>query len=118
MQEYWGIDSPVKPAVASGFAGGIGSQGSVCGAMVGGVMAIGLKYGTSESSVQKRAEASHMVAEFFNRFKEELGNVYCRDLVGFDLSTAEGREKAWASNVFREKCPGFVKCAVRILMDL
>jgi C_GCAxxG_C_C family probable redox protein len=117
MQEHWRVSAPVEPTIASGFAGGIGRQGSVCGAVIGGVMAIGLKYGTNEASVQKRENVSHQTSEFLNQFKKQCGSVYCRDLIGFDLSTPEGREKAWAANVFQEKCRHFVECAVRILMD-
>jgi len=118
MQEYWGISLLVEPKIASGFGGGIGRQGFLCGALTGGVMAIGLKYGTNEPNMQKREKALHLSSELFSKFKEEWGSVCCRDLIRFDLSTPEGREKAWAANVFQEKCLRFVESAVRILIDL
>ena len=43
-QEF-GIEDKVDPAIANLFAGGIGSTGSVCGAVVGAVMGIGLVKG-------------------------------------------------------------------------
>ncbi|UCC33999.1 MAG: C-GCAxxG-C-C family protein, partial [Candidatus Bathyarchaeota archaeon] len=46
MQEFWNIGNPVEPKVASAFGGGVGRRGSLCGALTGGVIAIGLKYGT------------------------------------------------------------------------
>jgi len=47
MAEYMGINSDLIPKIATGFGGGIAGTGSVCGALIGGVMAIGIKYGRS-----------------------------------------------------------------------
>jgi C_GCAxxG_C_C family probable redox protein len=118
MQEYWRINPPSEPRIASGFGGGIGRHGSLCGALTGGVMTIGLKQGTNEPGTEKREKVYYKTSKFFNQFREQCGSVYCRDLIGFDLSTLEGREKARVANVFQEKCLHFVENAVRILMDL
>jgi C_GCAxxG_C_C family probable redox protein len=49
VQELSGLDiSPVSESV-SGFIGGIGFNGSLCGAVVGAVVALGLKYGIDPS---------------------------------------------------------------------
>ena len=42
VSQEFGIESEIIPKIASCFAGGIGNSGSVCGAVTGAVMAIGL----------------------------------------------------------------------------
>ena len=45
-----GIQQEGIPGIATAFRGGIGGTGSVCGALVGAVMAICLKHGRRDSS--------------------------------------------------------------------
>jgi len=55
--------------LASGFAGGIGKSGYVCGALTGGVMALGLAFGRSEAgaSCPKITPATRELLEWFNQ---------------------------------------------------
>ena len=55
---------------------------------------------------------------FYNRFQKEFGSVFCRDLVGYDLTDPNERKKARDSKVFLNKCVHFVEKAVDILIDL
>jgi len=48
MFEHWNDENELIPRIATGFGGGIGRCGSVCGALTGGVMALGIEYGTNE----------------------------------------------------------------------
>jgi len=65
-QEY-GIESDAIPRIASCFAGGIGNSGSVCGAVTGAVMAIGVisDQGDSMDDYMKKMA---LVQEFRQRF--------------------------------------------------
>jgi len=90
----------------------------VCGALTGGVLAIGTKYGTNEPSIKKRVKAYETANQLYKRFEKRNGSVLCRELVGYDLSDPEQLEKAREANVFEEKCPVFVKRAVEILLAL
>jgi C_GCAxxG_C_C family probable redox protein len=57
--------------------------GEVCGAVTGGVLAIGLLYG------QDHPDAVRLqTAEFVRGFAERKGAVRCIDLIGFDVSSA------------------------------
>jgi C_GCAxxG_C_C family probable redox protein len=118
MFEHWNSRNELVPKIATGFGGGIGRCGSVCGALTGGVMAISVKYGTSEPSVNKRLKAYETVQKFYERFEAQNGSVLCKELIGFDLSVPEQRDKAVETNVVEEKCTVFVKKAVEILLDL
>ena len=84
------IGNPAIPQLASGFAGGIGNSGAVCGAVVGGVMAIGLKLGRADT-MEGMLQNLGVAREFRRRFEAEMGNIGCRELTGLDL-TAEGAD--------------------------
>jgi len=118
MFEYWNGRNDLVPKVATAFGAGIGRCGSVCGALTGGVLAIGTKYGTNEPSMEKRLKAYEIANQFYKRFEQQNGSVLCRELVGYDLSDPEQLEKAREANVFDEKCCAFVKRAVEILLAL
>ena len=118
MQDFWVIEKPFEPKVASAFGGGIGRCGSLCGALTGGVIAVGLKYGSNNPVVEEREKAYSLASEFYNRFKMDLGSVLCRDLIGYDLANPEDLEKVRSSNVSMGKCIRFVEKAVEILIDL
>jgi len=117
LAESIGVGSDLIPKVATPFGGGIGRRGSVCGALTGGVMAIGLKLGRSDVRDTKRREESYEKAlELFKRFEKEFGGALCYDLIKLDLTTPEGREKIKAVRL--EKCINFVRAAARNVAQL
>jgi len=118
MSEHWKDKNELVPKIATAFGGGIGRCGSVCGALTGGVLAIGMKYGTNEPSVEKRLQAYELTKKFYSRFELQNGSVLCRELVGFDLSIPGELEKAKEMKILEKKCEGFVRSAVEILADL
>jgi C_GCAxxG_C_C family probable redox protein len=118
ISEYWNIRNDLIPKIASGFGGGIGRCGSVCGALTGGVMAIGIRYGTNESSLEKRLRSYELAQSLCRRFNQRHGSMLCRELISFDLSNAKERERARKAGVFEEKCPEFIRTAVELLFDL
>lgn len=77
------LDHPMPDEMvrlASGFPVGIGLAGCVCGAVTGGVMALGIKYGRSAPA----AETPGMFAaskELHDRFKSRRKCVCCRALI-------------------------------------
>jgi C_GCAxxG_C_C family probable redox protein len=118
MQEFWNVEDPLEPRVASAFGGGIGGRGSLCGALTGGIIAIGLNFGSNTPSPKEREEAYLLALKSYNRFKKECGSTLCRDLIGYDLTDPRELENAGNSEVFLDKCVHFVKKAVKILTDL
>jgi hypothetical protein len=59
-----------------------------------------------------------LALKFYDSFQKELGSVFCRDLIGYDLTDPKELKKAWDSKVFLNKCVHFVEKAVDILIDL
>jgi C_GCAxxG_C_C family probable redox protein len=118
MFEHWNGKDEVIPRIATGFGGGIGRCGSVCGALAGGVMALGIKYGTNEPSLEKRLKAYELVQKFYKQFEKQHRSVLCRELIGYDLSVPEELEEARRARIFEEKCANFVRKAVETLIEL
>jgi C_GCAxxG_C_C family probable redox protein len=119
MQEYYGIPrNKLIPKIATAFGGGIGRRGSLCGALTGAIMAIGLKYGTEKTVLIEKEKAYQIALEFYDRFAKECGSPFCRELIGYDLTDPEELKKLRKSNVRDEKCSHFVRKAVEILINL
>jgi C_GCAxxG_C_C family probable redox protein len=119
MQEYYGIRSNrLIPRIATAFGGGIGRRGSLCGALTGAIMAIGLKHGTDGTALVEKEKAYEIALKFYDRFVKEYGSPFCRELIGYDLTNPEELERLRKSNVREEKCSHFVENAVEMLIDL
>ena len=77
----WNID---VFRAASGFAGGVGGSGELCGALSGGLLAIGFVYGRDTLEPIETSEAFNnsmeRCAQLCDRFKEEFGGINCRDV--------------------------------------
>ena len=82
-------------ALATGFSGGIGKAGCTCGALSGGVMALGIFFGRTR--LEESTEVCHRsCCELHDYFKEETGKntVCCRVLTrGLNLSKGEHKSK-------------------------
>ena len=91
MARARGMDCDTLPKAATAFCGGMSRTCGPCGALTGGVMAIGLALGRSEprEDVQPAyGAAQRLIAEF----EAQFGSRDCRELLGgCDLGTPEGR---------------------------
>ena len=113
-----GIDEKLALRLATNFGGGA-RKGEMCGAVSGALMVLGLLYGHSESDdAETKATAYAMAEEYMNRFIEKNGSVGCRELLGYDLSKPDEREKIMEKNLFRTLCPEIIRSAVSILDEL
>jgi len=117
MSDFLGIKTDMIPKIATPFGGGMGRRGSVCGAVSGAIMAIGLNYGRMQPD-EDREKAYGLALKFYERFEKEFGSVLCYDLIECDLRTPEGKKKAKDLRVHEEKCSKFVARAVDILAGL
>lgn len=106
------------PKIATGFGGGIGRCGSVCGALTGSIMAVGIKYGTNEVGVEKRANAYAKARALYKLFEEQHGTVFCRDLIKYDLSNSEQAAKARQEGAFERVCTKLVRAAVESYLEI
>jgi len=111
------IENEIIPRIASCFGGGIGNTGAVCGAVVGAVMAIGLKRGRADTMEEGLRELA-VPREFRRRFEAEMGTISCRELTGVDLTTEEGLQQFMNSDTPQTVCFPAVGAAYRLVVDL
>jgi C_GCAxxG_C_C family probable redox protein len=122
FSEDFGLDTSTALKVAAGFGSGMGRMGDVCGALTGGFMVLGLKYGKLNADGSKNVAATEIiyakVAELTRRFRERNESMDCRDLTGLDLSKEDARTYAREHNIFSSRCSHFVQDVVEILEEL
>ena len=111
-----GLDEQTAFRVACGFGGGCARLGLTCGAVTGAYMAIGLKYGKIRADDNEAKDKTYaLVQEFSERFVTRNKSLNCTELLGCDLGTAEGREKAKEQNLATTICEKLIRDAVGIL---
>ena len=113
------IDAALRTAIP--LSGGIAGTRNHCGALVGGVMAIGLamvKGNPREAVVEERKASMATAKQFYRWFQKEIGQVSCYDIrdagLGrcFDTSDPEEAKKFEAAGGY-ELCSGVVGKAAR-----
>lgn len=115
-----GLDPDVALRLACGFGGGIARRQEVCGAVSGGVIALGVKYGRGEGQDKAlTAETYARVSDLLSTFEGVHGTHICRDLLGgIDLSTPEGQRQFVGSDLPVRVCQPCVRTVVATLERL
>jgi C_GCAxxG_C_C family probable redox protein len=114
LQESLGVGSQDSFKAATALAGGIARMGSTCGALVGGLMGIGLAFGRDalEDSTTSPgyARAMELGGELCRRFEKEFGSTRCWDIQkslfgrSFDLRDPQERVEFREAGGY-DKCP-------------
>ncbi len=91
VAEGVGIESELIPRIATGFCGGVARTCGMCGAVAGGVMAIGLALGR-DGPEDEKDECYARVQRFVTSFERECGSSNCRELTGCDLGVEAERD--------------------------
>jgi C_GCAxxG_C_C family probable redox protein len=116
VAEQKDIHNELIPRLATGFCSGIGRTGGMCGAVSGGIMAIGLSLGRTspDESVDPCYQA---VQTFLEEFKSKFGSTSCLDLTGVHLGTPEG-QAAFHERGKMAECTNFVEEAARLAVQI
>ena len=113
LVEALGIECSCIPRIATGFGGGIARHGETCGALVGAIMALGLKHGREDPNDSAAKTNTYVKVDMLcHAFKDEFGSLICRGLIDCDFRTAEGNERFKRENLINE-CAKFVSFASR-----
>lgn len=114
-----GLKEETAARIATPFGGGMARMGGTCGAVTGAFMALGLAHGNRRPADRETKEKTYAIAlEFVRRFMERNGSITCRDLLGCDIGTHEGHERAKQQGLFDSVCAKLVKDAVEMLEDM
>ncbi len=117
FKEHVGDQGSLLPRIATGFGGGIGRKGSLCGAFTGSVMVLGMKFGRTEAEDKDRKEKVYGLGyRFWDRFAKEIGSCYCYDLIECHLDNPE-EQKRWLASGGLEKCSSIVEKAAGLLAE-
>ena len=114
-----GLDRNAALKVSAGFGGGMGRMGHTCGAVTGAYMVIGLKYGAVSGQDREAKERTYRaIREFAEKFKVLNGSLVCKDLLGCDISTADGFDKMKSLGLHQKVCTKLVRDACEILDEM
>jgi C_GCAxxG_C_C family probable redox protein len=107
VEEFAGVQPFNIPKVTTGLGGGVGgTKSEVCGALTGGVVALGYFFGREIPGSDKQ-RIFHLVTEFRNRFLDAFGSTTCGQILeGF------GTQENMA------KCKKLTATAAGILYDI
>ncbi|MBU4293532.1 MAG: C-GCAxxG-C-C family protein [Actinobacteria bacterium] len=109
LADEMGIECLCIPKISTGFGAGLGRHGEICGAITGAVMALGLKYGRSDTKDPEAKEKSYSIVDgFIKTFESKFKNVRCIDLTGCNMLTPEGLQKVKDDNVHKNVCTDLV----------
>lgn len=108
-----GFDS-THMRIASVLGGGIAGCGETCGAVSGGVICLGLQFGSegneaAEEFRSKREHARSLVKVFVRDFEEAWGKVDCRTLRAMDTGEIPQQGNARPANPTGDLCSEYVK---------
>jgi C_GCAxxG_C_C family probable redox protein len=116
VAESKNIQSELIPKIATGFCGGISRTCGMCGAVSGAIMAINLFYGRGVPD--ESVETSYItVRKLIDLFESKFGSTNCKQLIGCDLGTEEGRN-TFRSNNLIENCRNYTEEATRMAMSI
>ncbi len=116
--EDLGLDKDTCLKISTAFGGGMARRQKVCGAVTGGLMALGMKHGKGlEDADEKKTRTYEISEDFMKAFKERNGSIDCRDILGADMRTEKGMEIIQKGNLFKVRCEKCVKDAVELVME-
>jgi C_GCAxxG_C_C family probable redox protein len=115
-----GLDRETALKVATGLGAGMGCRGEVCGALTGGILVLGLKYGRGGQQDRSATENTYQkTLELMTRFEQRHGSCFCRVLLdGCDLRTTEGRQHFKDHDLLHKTCVGCVQSVVEGLAEI
>ena len=92
-------------------------EGETCGAVVGAIMAIGLKYGQGDTvDPDKKNAMLAKSAAFRAEFAEKYGSCLCKEVLGYKIP--EEMEQIMAENKFGNVCCHLVTDACQICAEI
>ncbi len=114
------VDRNTALKAACGFGAGMARKEEVCGAVTGGIMVIGAKYGRGENDDRTATEGTYSkTRELMDRFSEKHGTFICRKLLnGCDLSAEEGQKYFKENDLLNKTCRVCVESVVEILESI
>ena len=115
-----GLNADAALKVATGLGGGLGGRGEVCGAVSGGILVLGLKFGRGAQQEKAVAQRAYQkTGELMAAFERVHACCTCRTLLcGCDLRTPEGMQRFREEGLHQKVCVGCVRTVGEILTGM
>lgn len=85
----------------------------MCGALLGGILAIGRFVGRKEPQDEaKKARCYALGQKLIEAFSDEMGTTSCKDIIGFVLGSEGGAQKYAQGNFKEGKCKMAIEAAI------
>lgn len=106
--------------LACGLGAGMGRKGEICGAVSGGVLALGARYGRGETDDASATETTYKKTnELLSIFAAKHGSVSCKTLLGgCDLTIPIGQQWFKDKELKKEVCTRCVESVAEIVEGL
>jgi len=119
LKGAYGIADPEGSAAAMALNGGVAYGGSICGAITGAAMAVGM---LAQARIQdhksaKRA-ARRVIMGYMDEFQRVYRSVNCVDLIGLNIRDEDQHRQFIESGVWRTVCMAQIEFAIRKLAPL
>lgn len=111
------MDKDKALKMVCGLGAGMGRKGEVCGAVSGGIIVIGARYGRGENDDRTVTDATYAkTRELMDQFAKRHGSFICRKLLnGCELTTEEGQKQFKKNDLLNKTCKLCVQSVVEIL---
>lgn len=118
FSEEFGLSREMALKIACPFGGGLGGYGRTCGALTGGMLVVGLKYGSSSATdTAAKLKSREKTRALIEAFERTHTTSICNELVGFDRSRMSGAELQNKRQHFYMTCPKFLETVVTFLEE-
>ncbi|MHA2232091.1 MAG: C-GCAxxG-C-C family protein [Candidatus Hodarchaeales archaeon] len=121
ISDLLAINSDLIPLIATGFAAGIGRHGAICGAISGGIIGLGLRFGRSQPAPTNNEDTKRPYwysTELLARFKETYPTILCNELTGCDLSDPADVERYYSENKWGTTCRELITTVAGLTYDI
>lgn len=101
------------------FGGGLDGHGETCGIVIGGLAAIGLRFGRSKPGQEADIRMRKCSRLFVRRFRDEVadGKILCRDITGVDWRDPV-QVKSFREGGGRDACQALIGKTAKILGEM
>jgi C_GCAxxG_C_C family probable redox protein len=110
------LDQNHAKAVATGVGGGLADNQGPCGTVCGGIMVLGLRYGSREHTDRAPIEATKpLVRQFQEEFRKAWGSTKCADILAQCPLPPDEKAKFEAGHKHKEPCYRALETTIGIL---
>lgn len=119
LSKTMGIENRIIPRIATGFGGGIGRHGEICGALSGAIMGLGLHFGRDHPSETAESQSPYKYSHtMMNLFITQFGHTQCKDILGLDISCEEGVKQYRQDKFWETKCRDIIQIAAGLAYEV